>query len=210
MILATRSSDAATLSCQPCLTLENILCLGFRNPSSCPTHTWSLLLVLLFLCFVFPKFFSCSIPLKRSQRLKRASTSVPDALPPPRRSRTRIPAETILGPCESASQPSGNVNPVSPELIQTLVSTVTASILLPAQPATDQIVPLPLSPLTMNTTSTQRHTQSELPGVNGGSVTNLVNGAIASAHASISGERSYYQQQVMSHRHNFFNPQVYL
>ena len=167
MILATRSSDAATLSCQPCLTLQNILCLGFRNPSSCPTHTWSLLLVLLFLCFVFPKFFSCSIPLKRSQRLKRASTSVPDALPPPRRSRTRIPAETILGPCESASQPSGNVNPVSPELIQTLVSTVTAevtkqlSILLPAQPATDQVVPLPLSPSTMHTTSTQRHTQSD-------------------------------------------------
>ena len=107
------------------------------------------------------------MPPKRSQRLKRASTSVPDALPPPRRSRTRIPAETIPGPSESASQPSGNVNPVSPELIQTLVSTVTAevtkqlSILLPAQPATDQVVPLSLSPSTMHTTSTQRHTQSD-------------------------------------------------
>ena len=41
----------------------------------------------------------------------------------------------------------------------------------------------------MHTTSTQRHTQSELPGVNGGSVTNLVNVAIASAHGNISGEQ---------------------
>ena len=88
----------------------------------------------------------------------------------------------------------GNVNPFSPELIQTLVSTVSAevtkqlSILLPTQPATGQVVRLPLSPSTMPPTSTRRDTQSELPGVNGGSLTNLVNEAIASAHASISGE----------------------
>ena len=157
------------------------------------------------------------MPPKRSQQRQRAPTSAAESLSP-RRSRrlstvhstlsTRSTLPTATETSSMAtSQPSGTVNSLHPDLIQTLVSTVTAEVtkkllsIVPAQRTSSVLHPA--SPFSIASPEIGAiPTSLQLPG---GSVTNLIHGAIAAGHASIS--RSSIQATGGSQHESFSNRQ---
>lgn len=124
------------------------------------------------------------MPPKRSQRLKRKSSGVQETSAPRRRGRpqTLPPApndqdehEVDALPNVVASHPPSTVNAFPPDLVQSLVSTVTAEV----TKQLSAILPA-LSPAATTFPS------SSTAGYD--TATMLVNGAVASAHASIAGQ----------------------